>query len=327
MSKIKQGSPAGRKKRNWKWLLLVPVVIPVAWLGLDFSYSLLMQIEYASWEAGIQRDPDGVRRGCREFTLGEGDTALLLVHGFSDSPAVFRRMAPALAERGFLCRAMRLPLFATPLDSYGHTSAAQWRQAVRDELRHLRAGHRRVILVAHSLGAAVALDALAGHADAVDGTILLAPLVEVADHHLPLMAAQAWFHVLDHLLLFTDRIGIPSPGGLVDQSASTLMKTDSFIPRSVFRELFAVIERNRRRVAALRSPMLMVLAGQDDVVDNHAAEGFFQRCSAPYKRLCYLPAAGHILPMDTGWQAVVDDISQFLTERHLSPRLALGQRD
>src|SRR5579871_5198861 len=115
MSKMMQGSPAGRKGRNWKWLLLVPVAIPVAWLGLDFSYSLLVQFQYARWEAGIVRDPDGVRRGCREFTVGRGDTALLLIHGFSDSPAVFRRMAPDLAARGFACRAMRLDRKSTRL--------------------------------------------------------------------------------------------------------------------------------------------------------------------------------------------------------------------
>ena len=323
MSKIMQGSPAGRKKRNWKWLLLVPVVIPVAWLGLDFSYSLVVKFQYTRWEEGIERDPDGVRHGCREFTVGRGDTALLLIHGFSDSPAVFQRMAPALAARGFLCRAMRLPFFATPLDSYSHTSAAQWRQAVHDELRRLRAGHRRVILVAHSLGAAVALDALAGYEDAVDGTILLAPLVEVADANVPLLPAPAWFHVLDHLLLFTDRISLPGPGVLEDPSITALMKTDSFIPRSVFRELFAVVARNRQRAIALHSPLLMVLAGHDGVVDNEAAQSFFRRCTAPYKRLCYVPAAGHILPMDAGWKAVVEDISQFLDERHLSPRLAM----
>lgn len=327
MSKMMQGSPAGRRRRNWKRLLLGLVAIPVAWLGLDFSYALMMQLRYAHWEAGIQRDSDGVRHGCREFALGRGDTALLLVHGFSDSPAVFQRMAPALAAKGFFCRAMRLPFFATPLDSYGHTSAAQWRQAVRDELRRLHASHRRVILVAHSLGAAVALDALAGHADAVDGTVLLAPLVEVADQHLPLLPAPTWFHVLDHLLLFTDRIGMPGPGGLEDPTASSLLKTDSFIPRSVFRELFAVVERNRRRATVLRGPLLMVLAGHDGVVDNQAAERFFRRCATPYKQLCYLPRSGHILPMDTGWKSVVADIDRFLEEEITSPRLALNARN
>ena len=323
MSKMMQGPPAGRKRRNWKWLLLVPVVVPVAWVGLDFSYSLLVQFQYARWEAGVARDADGVRRGCREFSVGRGDTALLLIHGFSDSPAVYQRMAPALAARGFLCRAMRLPFFATPLESYSHTSAAQWRQAVRDELGRLRAGHRRVFLVAHSLGAAVALDALAGHSDRVDGTILLAPLVEVADANVPLLPLPAWFNVLDHLLLFTDRIGILGAGEMADQPASAMMKTDAFIPRSVFRELFAVVARNRRRAAVFHSPLLMVLAGQDGVVDNEAARAFFRRCMAPSKRLSCLPGAGHILPMDTAWKAVVEEISQFLGERDLGPRLAM----
>lgn len=322
MSKMMQGSPAGRKGRNWKWLLPAAVAIPVAWLGLDFSYSLLVKFQYARWEAGIERDPDGVRRGCREFTVGQGDTALLLIHGFSDSPAVFGHMAPDLAARGFVCRAMRLPFFATPLELYSHTSAAQWRQAVRDELRRLRASHRRVFLVAHSLGAAVALDALAGQPESVDGTILLAPLVEVADANVPLLPLPAWFHVLDHLLLFTDRVSIPGAAQAAGQTASAMMKTDSFIPRSVFRELFAVVARNRSRAAAFSSPLLVVLAGQDAVVDNQAARAFFRRCTAPSKRLSYLPTAGHILPMDAAWKAVVEEISQFLGEHDRSPQLA-----
>src|SRR5262245_49179949 len=131
--------------------LLLAAAVPVLWIGADLVYSLLMKRRYARWEAAIERDPDGLRRGCREYTVGNGDTAILLVHGFADAPTLYQRMAPALAEQGFTCRVMRLPHFAMPMDHYRRTDAAQWQEAVRSELRELRQCHARVIIVAHSL--------------------------------------------------------------------------------------------------------------------------------------------------------------------------------
>ena len=135
--------------------LLLAAAVPVLWVGGDLVYALLMKSRYARWEAGIERDPDGVRRGCREYYVGQGDTAVLLIHGFADAPTLYQRMAPALAGEGFTCRVMRLPHFAMPMDDYRRTNAAQWREAVRSELRELRQRQARVVVVAHSLGAAV----------------------------------------------------------------------------------------------------------------------------------------------------------------------------
>lgn len=313
MSQNNQSSRAGRRRRQWRRLLLgLVVAIPVAWLSVDFAYSLLIHDQQSRWEAAVARDADGVRLGCREFTLGTGDVAILLIHGFADSPAVYQRMAPALAAKGFTCRAMRLPHFAMPMASFRQTSAAQWRQAVRAELQSLHRLHRRVFLIAHSLGAAVALDCLAEHPGAADGAILLAPLLEVSDRSSPLLPPAAWFQVLDHALLFTDEIGLGGPGDLRDQEVSVLMKTDPFIPLSLVRELFSLVERNRRRAASFRLPLFMALAEDDRVVDNQAAERFFEGCISPCKLLSYVPEASHVLPMDRGWKSLVEEIDQFI---------------
>src|SRR5262249_13628170 len=95
--------PVGHGNTTMLSLLLAAAIL-VLWFGIDFAYALLMKRRYARWEAGIERDPDGVRRGCREYTVGNGDTAVLFVHGFADAPTVYQRMAPALAEKGFTCR-------------------------------------------------------------------------------------------------------------------------------------------------------------------------------------------------------------------------------
>jgi carboxylesterase len=276
------------------------------------TYAIWVNYKYLRWEAEIERNAEGVRRGCGEFTVGRGDTALLMIHGFGDSPAVYQRLAPALAAEGYTCRAMRLPFFAMPLDVYAQTSADQWRQAVHAELRALRQRHACVVVVGHSLGAAVALDCLAESDDYVDAVILLAPLVEVSRQRSPLLSADSWFELLDHLLVFTDRIGLHAEEDPQKRLAPDVYHVDAFIPRRVIRELFTVVERNRRRPPFVQAPLLMVLSEHDTIIDNEAASDFFERCPAFPKRLRYVADSGHVLPMDTGWEELVDQIGDFL---------------
>ena len=80
----------------------------------DVVYSCSVGAGYREWNSKVRRDPDGVREGCREFTLGEGETAVLMVHGFGASPAVWRKMAASLAAEDFTCRAMRLSSSPVP---------------------------------------------------------------------------------------------------------------------------------------------------------------------------------------------------------------------
>jgi carboxylesterase len=294
------------------WGMWIVLAVVAVWIAGDLCYSLLMKRGYARWNRGIEREPDGVRRDCREYTIGTGDTALLFVHGFGDSPSIFQRMAPALANHGFTCRVMRLPGFAMPMAAYRKTSGAAWRQAVSSELHALRQNHSRVVVVGHSLGAAVAVDCLADQPDAADAVVLLAPLINVCNRRSPVLPARAWYHILDSLLLFTDRIGMVLPPDLRDADARSLMKQDQHIPRIVYREMFALIRRNRGRAATFRAPLLLALAKDDLVVDNRAAEAFFNRCPAVPKRLVVLEEAGHILPLDRGWEKVVEEIRTFL---------------
>jgi alpha-beta hydrolase superfamily lysophospholipase len=294
--------------------LLLAAVVPVIWVSGDVVYSLLMKRRYACWEARVKRDPDGVRQGCREYSVGQGDTAVLLIHGFGDAPTLYQRMAPALAEKGFCCRVMRLPHFAMPIEDYRRTDAAQWREAVRLELLDLRRCHTRVIVVAHSLGAAVAVDYLADDPAAADAAVLLAPLLAVSDRRSPLLSPGAWQWIFDHTLFFTDRVGMLFSPNLRDPEAIPLMKTDAFVPRVVYRELMRLIGRNRDRAGAFRVPLFIALGEHDAVVDNRVAERFYQTCAAGTKRLRHMAGAAHVLPMDSGWQSLTGDVVKFIHE-------------
>jgi len=294
------------------WYVLAAVLaVPVIWLFGDLAYGLLMRFRHARWERGLERDAEGVRAGCREYVLGAGDVAVLLVHGFGDSPAVWQRVAPALAECGVAARTLRLPGHGLTMAQYRKTDSARWRQAVQDALTELRQSHARVVLVAHSMGGAIALDALAGRPELADGLVLLAPLIDVSARRSPLLHPRTWYHILDRLLLFTDLIAMLHPPDLHDQAALALTREDRFVPRVVYREMFALLARNRGRAGAFRTPLLLVLAGDDQVIDNRAAEQFFTDYGGAPKRCETIAEAGHMLPMDFGWNKIVDEIARF----------------
>jgi esterase/lipase len=300
--------------------LLLAAAVPVIWVSGDLIYFLLMKRRYARWEAGIERDPDGVRQGCRDYCVGQGDIAILLIHGFADAPTLYQRMAPTLAEKGFTCRVMRLPHFAMPMDHYRRTDAAQWRAAVRSELLDLRRRHTRVVVIAHSLGAAVAVDYLADDPAAADVVVLLAPLLAVSDRRSPLLSPRAWQSIFDHSMIFMDRVGLPFAPNLRDLEALALMKTDRFVPRIVYRDLMRLLERNRDRAGTFRLPLFMALGEHDEVVDNRVAERFYQACAARTKRLQYVAGAAHVLPMDFGWRALTEDVVKFIREVVQAPQ-------
>jgi carboxylesterase len=266
----------------------------------------------ARWEGAIQRDVDGVREGCRAYDAGDGEVALLLVHGFNDCPAVFNALVPRLVERGFRCRVMRLPGFAMPARVYAVTDRVAWRAALEEEIVSLRAGHSRVGLVAHSLGGAIAVDYLLDQPDAVEAAILLAPLIAVSTRRSPLLAPRTWHQIGRRTLFFTRVVQTPFPIDAQTPEARAYDRREIFTPRSVFGEMYALLDRIDGRAAGFRVPLLMVLGRRDEVIDVEAAERFFRDCSSPRRELLVLEESGHMVPIDAGRERVPPAITAFL---------------
>ncbi len=299
-----------------KLLLIILIAIVVCWLCGDFIYSRVVAYRRAQWERSIQRDDDGVREGCREYTLGEGQTAFLFVHGFNDSPAMFRKMAQALADEGFTCRAMRLPGFADPAERYARTTRAEWLAAVQDEVKTLRERHDRVFIIGHSLGGAITIAFVCENPDAVDGAVLIAPAVDVSNSRSPLLPVRWWHAILSRLLIFTRVVQSRQPVDAHDPAALDYQGRDPFIPRTVVGQVFQLLDENRDRAREFQVPLLMVLTKEDQVIDWQAAKQFYDDVASPDKRLRYMDNAGHAIPIDYGWEDLSQEIAEFAKQTH-----------
>lgn len=292
----------------------------------DFGYSKRVEKRYARWNSTIDRDEDGIRRGCRAYCEGVGDTAILLVHGFADSPAVFHLMTPDLAERGFSCRAMRLPGFAADRKTYAASDRSQWKHAVRNELERLREKHRHVWVAGHSTGASVALKVLVENPELADGIVLLAPLIRVSDERSPVLKVPTWFKIGEGVFESTEMLENVFPVD-VHHPTDGYVGNDKFVPLGVYREVFALMSELDKLAPSISHPVLMVLADGDKVIDSKTAVTFYDAMGSSMKRLVTQEDTGHVIPLDHTREAVTDEIASFIRKEQAASEPLLQELD
>lgn len=283
----------------------------LAWLASDYLYYRVVSRRLAKWESGVLRDADGVREGCREFTLGNGRHAILMVHGFNDSPRAYQKMASVLANRGFTCRAMRLPGFGIPIHETLRYRKEDWLAATLRELEQLRQRHDHVCVIGHSLGGAILVNVLARRPDLADRVVLLAPAIAVSNARSPLLPTRTWHAIGSRTLLFSRLTESPFSFDAQHPDAEHFEWMSRFAYLSTYAELFALFDGAAASAVEFRLPLLMAVSKHDRVVDSPAAERFFQVAPSEPKRLIVKEEAGHALPIEQGWRELTDEIVQF----------------
>ena len=275
-------------------------VLAAGWLAVNLLFALWIGGRRRLWERRARRGADGVLADAAPFTVGDGDVALLLVHGFADTPAVFGALADALAAQGLACRAMRVPGAGEPLAAVARQSPAIWIEAVRAEATALRATHREVWILGHSMGGALALLAQLDAPATADGLILLAPLVAVSSARSPLLPPRFWFRLARVALPCARTLESCFPLDILTRDGAAAGYTrDRFFPRETYEGLFALTDRLRGRGADLQVSVFAALVTGDRIVDTAAAQAWLADCPSPRRRVEMLDNCGHALPQET----------------------------
>ena len=285
------------------------------WLATNLLHAAWVQTRLHCWERRIARDENGLLPNAAAFTVGTGKTAILLIHGFADTPRIWKRMADRLASSGaFTCRAMRLPGSAEPADHARRQSLTLWRQTVDGELDRLRSTHSRVWIAGHSLGGALALDAALRHPATVAGVAVFAPLIEVSRKRSPFLAPSVWFRLASVTLCLspTFESSFSAIGTAADDPSFTYAR-DRFIPFCVYRGLFDLVRSNRTSAASLACPVFAATSERDPVVDTPAALRWLSDCAGT-SRIRTFTDIGHVIPLEKGWQSLTDDLAAFISQ-------------
>jgi carboxylesterase len=169
------------------------------------------------------------------FILAGGDVGVLLVHGFTGSPAELRPLGRYLNERGLTVAAPLLPGHGTTPEDANRWHWKDWLGCAESALADLQSKCRRVFVGGLSLGSLLALMLAARHHN-LAGVIAYSPAIQVTD---PRSYAVA---IIKRL---TPTVAKP-PDFFADPAAQTLMWAYPVYPTAAAHEVIELIGEVKR---------------------------------------------------------------------------------
>jgi carboxylesterase len=277
-----------------------------------------------AWNSHIERSvgarlppgPGGIIPGTEPMDLQPASPvgAVLLLHGFGDSPQSIASLARPLYERGFSVYAPLLPGHGRTLRAFNASGEAEWMAEARRALDLVRERDERVGIVGLSMGGALAT-LLASETDDVRALVLLAPYLEPPRS---VRVAGAAAPVVGWLLPYM-RGG--DPRSIYDPAAhAAALSYRAVSPRSIA-QLVRLTDRARARLSEVRVPTLYVQSREDYRITTAAAERCFEALGAHEKRLEWLSGCGHVITADYCKERVIELVTTWMEAKLESEEL------
>jgi pimeloyl-ACP methyl ester carboxylesterase len=230
---------------------------------------------------------------------GQGDTAVLLLHGIGGGKAIWRAALPVLADAGYRAVALDFPGYGA---SAGRPTMAAFVDAVRTLIDRLAAP--RLALVGHSMGGMVAQELLAQDARGVHALVLACTSPAfgkpdgdwqarfVAERLAPLDAGLGMAALAARLVagMVSRHAGAPARQAAIEVMAA--------VPEATYRAaLREIVAFDRRDALASIAVPTLCLAGADDPT---APPAVLQRMAEriPRAEFQVLAQAGHIANLE-----------------------------
>ena len=252
---------------------------------------------------------DGVVPGAEGFTLeGRTGRALLMLHGFGDTPQTLRYLGGRLHAEGFTVHAPLLPGHGRGLRDFASASAEDYADTARRELASLRERAPWVGVVGLSMGGAIAAR-LVAESDDVRVLVLLAPYL-TPPRAVALIGRTApfWSVITPY---FVGRSGDASVHDPVARDSSYAY--GMFPPRAV-RALCTTAAAGRRALPSITVPTLVVNSREDNRIPLALAETATASLAGPTERR-WVTGCGHVITVDYCRDVVANLVLDFLT-RH-----------
>lgn len=253
-----------------------------------------------------QLDATGVQAGARAIALNAGP-AVLLLHGFGDTPQSVAVLAHDLHRRGWSVRAPRLPGHGTRLNQFARARAPDWFAAASAAYTELRDTVGPVCVVGQSMGAALALRLAADHHD-VPTVVLLAPYLR-----LPFLTSVA-SHLGALVTLALPYIDTRTSLSIRDPLARAMSLGYGVTTPRLVGELRRTAAVGWDAAPAVKAPTLMLQSSRDPRIARPDAERIFARLGGDPKELAWFHDSGHVLAVDRERDVVFSLVADWLAK-------------
>jgi carboxylesterase len=241
-----------------------------------------------------------VRPGAEAFSLGEGPVGVLMVHGFTGSPASMRPIGERLASEGLAVEGVRLPGHGTSIEDLRTRRWIEWVDEAGRGLDALRGRCRTVVAFGQSMGGAVVLRLVASRPGGVEGIALANPYVFDARH----------------LVIPVGRLFLREVGGIANDIAMPGQdeNADDHMPVPAVAEMATMLRHVRRDLPSIRVPAVVFVSGADHVIPKGSARKVYERLGAERKELVPCPRSYHVVTLDHDAPLVSERVLAFARE-------------
>lgn len=243
-----------------------------------------------------------VTPGAEPFSVDGGPIGVLLIHGFTGSPASMSPWGQQLADAGYTVRVPRLPGHGTSWQDLNTTRWANWYGEVDATLTEMRRRCTQVVVAGLSMGGCLALRLAQQRPGEVDALILVNPAVNLSNKQLLVVP------VLRFLLPAMPGIGndIKKPG--MDETGYD--KT----PLHALHSQLQMWKDVRDNIGRVTQPLLFFRSPEDHVVDETSLEIIMSGVSSAQKQTILLRNSYHVATLDNDAELIVDESARFISE-------------
>ena len=282
------------------------------------AQTVVREIEVPSWDAMVLSGRWWQRTAPRGV--------IIVSHGFVEHGGCYRRVAEALGAM------LEVDIIAVDYRGHGRSPGRRgvvkrYDDLVSDLASVVKWVERQLpdlprFLLAHSNGGQVGLRLVLEGNAVIDGMVVSNPALRVT---VPISAGKLRLgrflgKVAPWITLPGDsRVGVLTRDPKIQEEHRTDPLRHNRMSPPLFFGMIAGGELLVARAAEIRIPLLMVLGGQDTLIDPATSREFFERLGSEDKTLLFYPKMLHEPLNDLGREQVIEDMARWF-ELHLPSR-------
>jgi len=234
------------------------------------------------------------------FHATGGQTGVLVLHGFTGSPASVRPWAQFLADSGYSVSAPRLPGHGTRWQEMNQTTWLDWYTEAERALIELSNGLDQIFLAGLSMGGALSVRLAERHPELISGLLLVNPAL--IDPHGLLRRTSLLRFFKETLKPSESDIAKPNP--MIHGYAET--------PLKALYSLSLLLADIKPRMAEIDKPILVFRSIQDHVVPSASSELLMAQATSTDKKIILLENSYHVATLDYDAEIIHQESLNFI---------------
>jgi len=240
--------------------------------------------------------------GAEPFFLPGGSSGVLLIHGFTGSPAEVRLLGDFLHKEGYTVLAPRLSGHGTTVEEMANTKWPHWYSTVEDAYHLLRGICSNITVIGLSMGGLLALKLATEYQ--IERLVSLSTPIFIADKRLDMLPVYRMFHNF-----------IPKKRKIYADVEPKYSVGYAATPLSSLSSLLNLIQHLDSLLPQIQAPILIVQGRQDHTVQPRSGQYIYDMVGSNEKTLIWLEKSGHLVTIDIEREQVFTKISEFLRKK------------